>query len=94
MTYEEVEATAEILEPMIAFIAYRTEHHIFCQPSFLISQLKRRHWLLAADEIGKPAMESWLADVPAAWGSAGEGGFIDATPSIGWMFGGDCAEVT
>ena len=76
-------------------VAFRTEQHILSQPSFLISQLKRRHWLLAADEIGKPAMENWLAGVPAAWGSAGEGGLIDATPSAnGWMCGGDCAEVT
>ena len=96
VTFDEVDATAEVLEPTVAFLAFRSQQHIFCQPSFLSSQLKRRHWLLAAGEIGKPAMQSWLAGVPAVWGSAGEGGgFIDTTPGVnGWMCGGDCAEGT
>ena len=31
----------------------------------LIAQMRRRHFLLAADEIGKETMAEWLKDVPA-----------------------------
>ena len=62
--------------------------------SSLIAQMKRRHWLLAPDEVGKPAMEEWLSSAVAEWGSSGQGSLIDSYPaSVGWLCGGDCAEV-
>jgi len=68
--------------------------HTFSTQAFLIAQIKRRHWLLAPDEVGKEVMENWLAGVPCSWGSAPTAEHIDSTPlSAGMMAGGDCVDV-
>lgn len=91
MLFDEVDATAEIVR---VGSSWRGKRHIYHQPSFLVAQLKRRHFLFKPEEVGRAAMEDWLTGVPAAWGSSGEGHFIESTPiCTGWMNGGDCAEV-
>lgn len=67
---------------------------MWCPDNFFVSQMKRRHWLLAPQEIDRDAMIEWLGTVPAEWGSAGQGDKIDSSPhSAGHLMGGGCAEV-
>ena len=56
--------------------------------------MKRRHWLLAPDDVGTDAVVAWLADYPAEWGTAAQGDFIDMLPcTVGHVCGSDSAEV-
>jgi hypothetical protein len=94
MTFQEVDESAEVYHAVCQFFGWRGATHTWAERPFHIAQFKRRHWLLAPDEIGAAAMEEWLEEVPAEWGSAGQGELIDSTPGVtGFMCGGDCAEV-
>ena len=94
-TFQEVEndGWAQQCGWPLSGVSFVGRTHCFAQPSFAASQFKRRHWLLAPQEIGQESMEKWLAHAPADWGSAGQGDYIDSTVACtGWMAGGDCAE--
>ena len=65
LTWWEVEATAEALDPICAgMMGYVTETHCYSQKGTLIAQMRRRQWLLAPNDIGKDTMERWLSAIP------------------------------
>jgi hypothetical protein len=93
-TYDEVTASAEAYNGVMQFFSWTGKRHTYFTQAFSVAQMRRRHWLLAPDEVGREKMEAWLADVPAEWGSAAQGELLETTPtSIGMLMGGDCAEV-
>ena len=95
VTFTEVEASAEVSDPVCGkLLGFVSDTHEYGQMNELIALVKRRHWLLAPDEIAEAAMLEWLAGVPAEWGSAGQGERISCVPcTMGMLGGGDCAEV-
>jgi hypothetical protein len=93
-TFGEIGATAELIDTVMKFMAYVGKAHQHNKPSYLIAQMKRRHWLLAPDEVGKAAMEEWLLEARAEWGSNGQGELIDGNSfSQGCLQASGCAEV-
>jgi hypothetical protein len=94
MTFSEVDESAEAYHAVTKFFGWAGKTHTWAEKPYNVSQFKRRHWLLAPDEIGKETMEGWLKGMPAEWGSAAQGELIDSTAgATGFMLGGDCAEV-
>jgi hypothetical protein len=94
LTFSEVDATAETFYAVTKSFGFVGETHKYSTPDCLAAQIKRRHWLLAPDEVGKGAMEEWLKTVPAECGSAGQSEVIDLLPlTDGMMAAGDCADV-
>jgi hypothetical protein len=91
LTFTEVEAASTIRSKM----AWESDEYSCLGNAFLVGQMKRRHWLLAPDEVGKDAMEEWLTRAPAEWGSAGKAGVVEVVPAInGEILGAcGCAEV-
>ena len=94
VTFSEIDDTAEVFFGVTKFMGFVGETHKYSTPDTLAAQMKRRHWLLAPDEIGKGAMEEWLKAVPAECGSAAQGTVIDCLPCTdGMMAACDCADV-
>ena len=95
LTFGEVSSTSEVFHTFLRLFGFVGTTHCYCTPDALVAQMKRRHWLLAPEEIGKAAMEEWIKEAPAAWGSAGQGKLIDCLPcTVGdSMAAGDCADV-
>ena len=51
-TFIEVEASAAAFDAVVGkFFGWVNATHEFIQPGSLIAQMKRRHWLLAPDEV-------------------------------------------
>jgi hypothetical protein len=93
-TFTEAEASAAIYNGVMQFFGFTGKTHCYATQSYWVAQGKRRHWLLAPDEVGKAAMEEWLSQTPAEWGSSGQGELIDCGPySVGFLAGCGCAEV-
>ena len=90
LTFSRVEHTAPMIVPGLAWTG---KTHCYSQSRHLISQMRRRHWLLAPDEIPKVAMLDWVsAHSPAEWGNSAQGDLIDSDPgSSGGLCGGGCA---
>ena len=94
LTFSEVDDTAETFYAFTKFFGFVGETHKFGTPDTLAAQMKRRHWLLAPDEVGKGAMEEWLKTVPAECGSAAQDKMIDCIAiTAGDMSACDCADV-
>ena len=87
--FSEADATAAVYHAVNSLLAWEGKEHCYMQQSSFASQARRRHWMLAPGEVGKDAMSAWLKQVPAEWGSSGQGDLIDSTPiSIGMLCGG------
>jgi hypothetical protein len=94
LAFSEADDTAEVFYAVTKFVGFVGATHKYGTPDTLAAQMKRRHWLLAPDEVGKGAMEEWLRTVPAECGSAGQATVIDVlASSSGMMCACDCAEV-
>ena len=94
LTFSEVDDTAETFYACTKFFGFVGETHKYGTPDTLAAQMKRRHWLLAPDEVGKGAMEEWLKTVPAECGSAAQDKVIDCyRATVGYMAACDCADV-
>jgi hypothetical protein len=93
-SFDEVEATAAVFDSIVGHVfGFVGEKHCWVQQPFLISQMKRRHWLLAPNEVEEARMLEWLP--PAEWGTQGQGELIDVAggPSAGMLLGSDSADV-
>ena len=94
LTFSEVDDTAETFYAFTKFFGFVGETHKYGTADALAAQMKRRHWLLAPDEVGKGAMEEWLKTVPAECGTAAQGKVIDCIAlTDGYMNACDCADV-
>ena len=72
LTFTEAEASAAVYHGFVQFFGFDGERHVYSRPSYLVCQMKRRHWLLAPEEVGKGAMEEWLSIARAEWGTGGQ----------------------
>jgi hypothetical protein len=94
LTFAEVDGTAETFYGFTKFSGFVGETHCYSTPDCLAAQIRRRHWLLAPDEVGEGAIVEWLETAPAEFGSAGQGKLIDCLPcTTGAMCACDCADV-
>jgi hypothetical protein len=94
ITSAEVVASAAIYNGVVQYFGFTGETHCYATESYLIANSKRRHWLLAPDEVGKATMEEWLATAPAEWGGNGQGELVDCGPfSVGLFCAGGAPEV-
>ena len=95
LTFSEVEQSAEtcatVTETQLGFV---TDTHTYGQRQTLINQCRRRHWLLAPDEVGKETMLNWLSGVSAAWGTGYADNLVEnAALTMGLLNASDCADV-
>ena len=66
--------------------------HRYVSLPYLIATCRRRHFLLAPDEVPEAAVFEWLAEVPAECGSCAQSDLIDTDiASVGGLCGGGCA---
>ena len=95
LTFDEAEEYSQIYQRIITIQwGWKTDTHSYAHPTTLVTQLKRRHWLLAPEETSEDRIVEWLTGVPAECGSAGQLDVIDITPiTPGLTSGGDCALV-
>ena len=54
LSFTEVEASAETYHGVMRFFAWTGKTHNWCTNAFLVSQMKRRHWLLAPAPLSSP----------------------------------------
>ena len=92
-TFDECVETDAVLRKDMAERHWVTKRHSFLIPSFIIAHMKRRHFLVAPEEVGRQKMEEWLSTTKAEWGSAGEAKLIDVSGQGSFTGSGDCAEV-
>ena len=59
-TYSEVDKTAEILMSVMNFISWSTDTHTYMTAAYYACQMKRRHWLVAREEIDEEQFCAWL----------------------------------
>jgi hypothetical protein len=77
-TFSEADATAATLAAVVGQIAWTTDTHTYSSPEYFACQMKRRHWLVARDEIDEA---EFCACLPAAeCGSAAQAELKDNTP--------------
>ena len=77
-TFAEAGATAGTLDGVIVHVAWTTETHTYSSPEYWVCQMKRRHWLVARDEIDEAEFIAWL---PAPeCGTAAQSKLKDNTP--------------
>jgi hypothetical protein len=60
VTFSEADATAGTLDDAISMIAWTTDTHTYGSPEYFACQMKRRHWLVARDEIDEAEFCAWL----------------------------------
>jgi len=78
VTFAEADATAATLDGAISMIAWTTDTHTYSSPAYFACQMKRRHWLVARDEIDEAEFCAWL---PAPeCGTAAQSKLKDNTP--------------
>ena len=78
-TFSEVDATAATLMAVVGKCAsWTTDTHTYSSPEYFACQMKRRHWLVARDEIDEA---EFCACLPAPeCGSAAQAELKDNTP--------------
>ena len=78
VTCSEADASAATLDRVVRMVAWATDTFTYSSPDYFACQMKRRHWLVAREEIDEAEFVAWL---PAPeCGTAAQAELKDNTP--------------